>query len=206
MDELSATLLNRLVEKTFENMGQEERLAFIEKLFLDLPPAAQREFLLKLAQGMAAGTQPVPPVRDEPIPRMSGPPFMRRMMERGPPGFGPWQMCCRAMTDLVQAPPADTAPTALAARVFNALADGTRLKIIKLLSKREHSVDELVQLLSVAQSTTSHHLRVLKEAGLIRGEKRGRNIHYSLAQPLEEFQDDRPSATDDRETDKIWNR
>ncbi len=186
MDELSATLLNRLVEKTFENMDPEERLAFIEKLFLDLPPAAQQEFLLKLARGMA-GTQPGPSVRDGSIPRMSGPPFMRRMMEHGPPGFGPWQMCCRAMTDLVQAPHADTAPTASAARVFNALADGTRLKIIKLLSKREHSVDELVQLLGVAQSTTSHHLRVLKEAGLIRGEKRGRNIHYSLAQSLEEF-------------------
>ena len=92
---------------------------------------------------------------------------MRQMMERGPQGFGPWQMCCRAMTDLVQAPHADTAS---AARVFNALADGTRLKIIKRLSKREHNVDELVQLLGVAQSTASHHLRVLKEAG-------GENVH-----------------------------
>ncbi len=186
MDELSATLLNRLIEKTFKNMGQEERLTFIEKLFLGLPSAAQQEFLLKLAQGMA-NTQLSPSVRGELIPPMPGSPFMRQMIERGPPGFGPWQMCCRAMTDLVQAPHADAAPTASAAHVFNALADGTRLKIIKLLSKREHSVDELVQLLGVAQSTTSHHLRVLKEAGLIRGEKQGRNIHYSLAQPLEEF-------------------
>ncbi len=186
MGELSAPLLNRLVEKTFENMGQEDRLAFIEKLFLDLPVAAQQEFLLKLAQGMA-DTQLGTPVRDKPIPLMSGKPFMRQIMQRGPRGFGPWQMCCRAMADLAQAPCADTASTASAARVFNALADGTRLKIIKLLSKQEHSVDELVHLLSGAQSTTSHHLRVLKEAGLIRGEKRGRNIYYSLAQSLEEF-------------------
>jgi DNA-binding transcriptional ArsR family regulator len=37
-----------------------------------------------------------------------------------------------------------------------------------------------VDFLGVPQSTTSHHLRVLKEADLIRGEKRGRNIYYSL--------------------------
>ena len=42
-------------------------------------------------------------------------------------------------------------------------------------------VDELVQVLGIAQSTTSHHLRVLKEAGLIQGDNRGRNAYYSFA-------------------------
>lgn len=76
--------------------------------------------------------------------------------------------------------------TATPARVFSALADETRLKIIKLLSEGEKSVDELVQALGIAQSTTSHHLRVLKEARLIKGDKRGRSIYYSLTQPLQE--------------------
>jgi len=40
-----------------------------------------------------------------------------------------------------------------------------------------------VEFLGAAQSTTSHHLRVLKDANLIKGEKRGRNTYYSLVSP-----------------------
>ncbi len=71
------------------------------------------------------------------------------------------------------------------ANMFNGLADETRVKIVKLLSKGEFTVDDLVDVLGVPQSTTSHHLRVLKEANLIQGEKRGRNIYYSLVKPEE---------------------
>jgi len=59
------------------------------------------------------------------------------------------------------------------------------VKIVKLLAKGEFTVDELVEFLGEPQSTTSHHLRVLKEANLIWGEKRGRNIYYSLVMPAE---------------------
>jgi DNA-binding transcriptional ArsR family regulator len=69
------------------------------------------------------------------------------------------------------------------AQKFNGLADETRVKIVKLISKGEFTVDELVEFLGEPQSTTSHHLRVLKEANLIKGEKRGRNIYYSLVKP-----------------------
>jgi len=180
MDELSATLLDRLVDKTFANMNREERLAFIEKLFLDLPAAAQQEFLLKLARrGTEAATWRSASLGSP------GPSFMRQMMAQGPLGFGPWQMCCRAMNDLVESPHVNRGQAAPIARIFNALADETRLKIVKRLSEQECSVEELVQLLGVAQSTTSHHLRVLKEAGLIQGDKRGRSIYYSLTQPME---------------------
>jgi len=180
--DLSQTLLERLIEKAFEGMSREEKLAFIDKLFTELSPAAQQEFLLRLHRqvtGAAANRRGAVAV-------MAGPPFMRRMMERGPREFGPWQMCCRVMSDFVQAPRPGSVLTATVARVFNALADETRLKIIKLLGEGEKSVDELVQALGIAQSTTSHHLRVLREAGLVRGVKRGRNIYYSLTQPLEE--------------------
>jgi DNA-binding transcriptional ArsR family regulator len=179
MDELSTTLLDRLIDKTFENMNREERLAFIEKLFLDLPPKAQQEFLLKLVRG---GTN-VEARRGTP-PGRPGSAFMRQMMAQGPSGFGPWQMCCRAMNNLVTLPQVDQGQAAPIARIFNALADETRLKIVKHLSEREYSVEELVKSLSIAQSTTSHHLRVLKEAGLIQGDKRGRSIYYSLTQPM----------------------
>jgi len=186
MTDLSHALMDRLIEKAFEGMSQDERLAFIEKLFAELPAAAQQDFLLKLTC-QVVGADASASDRGESVPWRKGPPFMRRrMMEMGPQGFGPWQMCACMMADIAEAPHADNVNTAEPARVFGALADETRLKIIKLLSEGEKSVDELVQAIGFAQSTTSHHLRVLKEAGLIKGEKRGRSVYYSLAQPLQE--------------------
>jgi DNA-binding HxlR family transcriptional regulator len=185
MDDVSSTLLDRLVDKTLENMDQEERLAFIEKLFLDLPVAAQQEFLLQLArQNKEAEEGGYGRSRRASGRRGPGP--IRHMMAQGPPGFGPWHMCCQAMNDLVELPAADPSQTADIARIFNAMADETRLKIVKLLSEREYSVDEMVQALGIAQSTTSHHLRILKEAGIVRGEKRGRSVYYSLIPAAQE--------------------
>ena len=71
------------------------------------------------------------------------------------------------------------------ARIFGALSDETRIKIVKLLSEGEKHVDELAQRLEAPQSTVSHHLRVLKEAGLVRAERRGRSIYYSIDPSLE---------------------
>jgi len=68
------------------------------------------------------------------------------------------------------------------AAVFSALADPTRLKLVKLLC-RQHTahalcVNALAGLLGVSQSAVSQHLRVLKAIGLVRGERRGYHIHY----------------------------
>jgi ArsR family transcriptional regulator len=185
MDDVSSTLLDRLVDKTLENMDQEERLAFIEKLFLDLPVTAQQDFLLQLArQNKEAEEEGEHGRSHRPSGRRGGP--MRHRMLQRPPGFAPWQMCCQAMNDLVDLPANDPAQTAGIARTFNAMADETRLKIVKLLSEREYSVDEMVQELGIAQSTTSHHLRILREAGIIQGEKRGRSVYYSLVPAAQE--------------------
>ena len=111
---------------------------------------------------------------------------MQRIMEEGPAGFAPWEACARMMSSLAEAPHADAIKTAEPAQLFRALADETRLKIVKLLSEKEMCVEDLMAALSLAQATTSHHLQVLKEAGLVQAEKRGRNVYYSLAQPLAE--------------------
>ena len=74
--------------------------------------------------------------------------------------------------------------------MFSALGDETRIKIVKLLSEGEQNVEDLTRLLDVAQPTISHHLRVLRENGLVQSEKRGRCIYYSLVQPVEEGVDD----------------
>jgi DNA-binding transcriptional ArsR family regulator len=60
-----------------------------------------------------------------------------------------------------------------------ALADPTRRSIFELVVARPRSVAELTRLLPVSQSAVSQHLRVLREARLVRGEAKGaRNIYH----------------------------
>jgi ArsR family transcriptional regulator len=63
-----------------------------------------------------------------------------------------------------------------------ALADETRQKIMKLCCCKWLSVTEIVEQLDVAQPTVSHHLAVLKEAGLVNVRPDGKQTFYSLNQ------------------------
>lgn len=65
--------------------------------------------------------------------------------------------------------------------LFHALADPGRLTILKHLALGEHRVVELTQHLGLAQSTTSAHLAVLREAGLVSVRAEGRASVYALA-------------------------
>ena len=96
------------------------------------------------------------------------------------------------MAEVDQAAHLDRLDAARPARLFSALGDETRIKIVKLLSEGEQNVEDLTRLLDVAQPTISHHLRVLRENGLVQGEKRGRSVYYSLVQPVEEGVDEGP--------------
>jgi len=66
--------------------------------------------------------------------------------------------------------------------VFGALADPTRLKLVKLLRQQHQTnalcVNALSNFLGVTQSAVSQHLRVLKAIGLVKGKRRGYHIHY----------------------------
>jgi ArsR family transcriptional regulator len=70
------------------------------------------------------------------------------------------------------------------AEVFKALSDPTRLRVVKLLSQHEGAlcVNALARALGVTQSAVSQHLRVLRQAGLVAGKRRGYFVHYSLEQ------------------------
>jgi len=72
------------------------------------------------------------------------------------------------------------------ATVFSALSDSTRLKLVKLLCRQRDPdalcVNALAYLLGVTQSAVSQHLRILKNIGLVRGERRGYHIHYYVNQ------------------------
>ena len=69
------------------------------------------------------------------------------------------------------------------ARSFAALADAARLRILSLLASAERGevcACDLVEPVGRSQPTVSHHLKVLTEAGLIAGDKRGRWIWYRV--------------------------
>ena len=63
---------------------------------------------------------------------------------------------------------------------FHALADETRVQIVEMLSHKERCVCELEQVLDIAQSKVSFHLKVLKDAGLITERREGRWMFYGL--------------------------
>ena len=69
-----------------------------------------------------------------------------------------------------------------ALRTFKALSNDARLKIIQLLSESKHPmcVNALAFRLSISQPAVSQHLKVLENAGLVRGNKRGYWVHYGL--------------------------
>lgn len=70
------------------------------------------------------------------------------------------------------------------ATLFGVLSDPTRLKLLSLLSQQKEPnalcVNALAYQLGVTQSAISQHLRLLKSAGLVKGERRGYRIHYFL--------------------------
>jgi len=63
-----------------------------------------------------------------------------------------------------------------------AIGDETRQKIMSLCCCRQLSVSEIVAQMGVTQPTVSHHLKVLRDAGLVSTERRGKEIYYSLNQ------------------------
>jgi DNA-binding transcriptional ArsR family regulator len=66
------------------------------------------------------------------------------------------------------------------AKLLAALAAPERLKIVRFLRDGPHNVGEIADMLQTAPVNVSHHLSVMKSAGLIRGQKRGRFVLYSL--------------------------
>jgi len=85
-------------------------------------------------------------------------------------------LCCGPDT-----PPLDEAAAAGLARVFAALSDPTRVSIVnRLASGEECCVCDLTEAFALSQPTISHHLRILREAGLVESERRGTWAYYRL--------------------------
>ncbi len=63
---------------------------------------------------------------------------------------------------------------------LKALSDGTRLQILCLLRKEEKCVCEIIGFLNLPQNLVSHHLKVLRDAGLVEACKSGVQVFYKI--------------------------
>ncbi|KAA9002126.1 winged helix-turn-helix transcriptional regulator [Paenibacillus spiritus] len=63
---------------------------------------------------------------------------------------------------------------------FKALADPTRRQIIRLLRERDRTAGEIADCFDISKPSISHHLQVLKSAGLVQDERKGQFLVYSL--------------------------
>lgn len=87
--------------------------------------------------------------------------------------------CCAS----VLAAPLDSVAAAELASGFSALADPVRLRVLSMLAaspEGEVCVCDFVEPLARSQPTVSHHLKILSEAGLVQGDRRGKWVWYSL--------------------------
>ena len=72
-------------------------------------------------------------------------------------------------------------------KIFKALSDSNRLRILKMLEIRPLCVCEISEILQLANSTVSKHLSILRDADLILDEKDGKWVNYSLNSDLKDL-------------------
>jgi len=70
--------------------------------------------------------------------------------------------------------------TSKCAEFFKTLSDENRQRIIEMLEHNDMCVSEIVEDLGLSQPTISHHLNILKNAGLVTAKKKGQQTYYSL--------------------------
>ena len=67
------------------------------------------------------------------------------------------------------------------AEIFHLLGDPTRLRIVTSCLDESRNVGEIAARVGISSSLTSHHLRLLKGARLVRAERRGKQVFYAAA-------------------------
>jgi ArsR family transcriptional regulator, arsenate/arsenite/antimonite-responsive transcriptional repressor len=113
---------------------------------------------------------------------MAGPPIELEPKHKRPAG----ERCCEA----VAYPDVDRRQAERLAGLGKALADPVRLQLVDVLRKHAGKVCvcELVPLFDLSQSTISHHLKVLRDAGVVASERRGLwAYYYVVPDALEEL-------------------
>lgn len=65
-------------------------------------------------------------------------------------------------------------------KIFKALGDETRLRIMKMLEVKKMCVCEITSIIGSSMPTVSNHLKILKEAGLVRQDRDEKYVNYSI--------------------------
>ncbi len=63
---------------------------------------------------------------------------------------------------------------------FKALSDPIRRKILLLLKEKDMTAGEIAERFDISKPSISHHLNILKQAGMVVDERKGQNIYYSI--------------------------
>lgn len=71
-------------------------------------------------------------------------------------------------------------------RIFKALGDRNRLEIIDLISENELSAGQILQQVKMAQSTLSHHMKILCDSGIVNSRKDYRWVYYTINEEVAE--------------------
>lgn len=88
------------------------------------------------------------------------------------------------LTDLMSSIPTEQ-QFFMAADVFSMLCDSTRLRILWLLCHTEECVSDIAAAVNMSSPAVSHHLRSLRQSGLITSRREGKEVLYSLAKTRE---------------------
>lgn len=91
-----------------------------------------------------------------------------------------WRLFCYPIAETAIGGADRASPPVSAIRLYRALGDETRLRILKLLSERDHYLTELAQELDLSKPTIKHHLAQLRVAGLVTLTEEGSLTYYSL--------------------------
>ena len=91
-----------------------------------------------------------------------------------------WRLFCYPIADAALGSSDSVGPPPSAVRLYRALGDETRLRILRLLAERDHYLTELAQQLELSKPTVKHHLAQLRAAGLVTLTEEGSLTYWSL--------------------------
>lgn len=69
-------------------------------------------------------------------------------------------------------------------QIFKALGDETRLKILIILSRKKICAKGIAKHLNISEAAVSQHIKILREVGIIFGEKMGYHVHYKVQESV----------------------
>ncbi|HUG47854.1 MAG TPA: metalloregulator ArsR/SmtB family transcription factor [Candidatus Limnocylindria bacterium] len=91
-----------------------------------------------------------------------------------------WRLFVYPLTEDAMGPTDSSVPPQAAVRLYRALGDSTRMRVLRLLSDRDWYLTELAQQLELSKPTMKHHLALLRAAGLVTVTDEGSMTYYSL--------------------------